>query len=607
MEFVVLPDVPESIAVASRLAAPERIDHASGRPWILGSWGPGEITAFHAGPRKLVAFGSTTADEARVVADLGRAGSLAALDRIASRLPGSIHLCASVDGASRTQGSVSGARQVFSAEIDGLAVGASAVGPLVRLAGKSRLDEAELASRLLAPAGAPWPLFLNSVVEGIRTLMTGYWLEIDATGKARQVRWWSPPEATLSLAAGAEAVRAALDEALRARARSGGVISADLSGGMDSTIVCFLAAHAGADLVTYHVSPLDRANTDTRWARRASTALPSARHRVIQAERAENFFDADLSGGAAADPEGPGVWAGGMPHIRDLAGRAIAEGSHTHLTGFGGDELFGRMPATPWSLIRVRRLASLPLVNRYRLANRWSAAATVRELRDRRGFAEHLAALARQIDAPPAPLNEPDFSWAFAPRIPRWATKAAVELVRARLRAQAAARPAPLDGDRTRHQALASLVYEGTIIRQINTALAGQPILWDAPFLDDRVVEAALAIRVQDRMAGGRFKPVLTSAAAGLVPADILSRSDKGEFSAEGFQGLARNRQRLLELCEDSRLAELGLIDPAAFRAALLNPGAMSQDLQPIQTTVACESWLRSPSWSTSSESGATT
>jgi asparagine synthase (glutamine-hydrolysing) len=608
MEFVVLPDCPESIAVAARLAYSQRIDHASGRPWIIGSWDPDGVASFEAGPRRLVLFGNTAADGREVVAALDRARDPGDLDRVASRLPGVFHLCASVDGQARTQGSLSGARQVFFGEIDGVSVAANGVGPLVRPAGESALDESALAARLLAPSGPPWPLFADPVHHGISALTTGHWLRFDASGRARQVRWWTAPPPSLSLSEGAAAVRAALATALDIRARSADVLSADLSGGLDSTVLCFLAVHAGANLVTYHVAPLDRGNADTAWARLAAQSLPSAAHRVLEADRAENWFNADLqSGGPDSAWEGPGTWASGLPHIRDLAARAAGEGSRVHLTGFGGDELFGRMPAAPWSLARARPPASLRLLNRYRLANRWSAAGTVRSLADRRSFAEHLAAAAQRIDGPPPPLSEPDFGWVFAPRLPRWATKDAVALVKARLMAAAQADPQPLAADRTLHQALASLVYEGSIIRQINTALAGSPIRWDAPLLDDRVVEAALATRVEDRLTGGRFKPLLVTAAAGAVPARILGRRDKGEFSAEGFKGLAHNRERLLDLCEDSRLARLGLIDPAAFRSALLNPGVMSHDLQPIETTVACESWLRSHARSTSSDIGVPT
>src|SRR5262249_34894655 len=159
----------------SRVTFTHHVDHASGRPWIVGSWSERDIAVFEAGPRKLVLFGTTSTDERRVVTALGHVDHLDALDGLASRLPGLFHLCASIDGASRTQGSISGACQVFSTEVDGLMVAASSVGMLVRLAGRHQLDETELAARLLAPAGPPWPLFLNTTVRGIQTLMTGHW------------------------------------------------------------------------------------------------------------------------------------------------------------------------------------------------------------------------------------------------------------------------------------------------------------------------------------------------------------------------------------------------------------------------------------------------
>ncbi|MFD9326049.1 lasso peptide isopeptide bond-forming cyclase [Streptomyces sp. NPDC060065] len=594
MEFLVLPDCPAGAASAARLRATHRIDHASGRPWILGDWPQGEATVVEAGPRRMVLLGHTRLDEAATAAALGRMSSLHDMDAVASRLPGVFHLMASMDGRTRVQGSVAGVRQIFTAVVDGVTVAASGVEPLLRLT-RAGIDEAVLAARLLAPGGAPWPLAQRPVRRGIDPLGTGHWLQLDANGRSQHIRWWELPEASRSLDEGAAAVRSALSEAVATRVSSGGTISADLSGGLDSTSLCFLADAAGADLVTYHVAPLDSANEDTAWAHKAAALLPAARHHTLAADRAENLFDV----GYTADhgnvaPEGPSTWASGLAHIRDLAKRATAEGASLHLTGFGGDELFGRMPACAWSLARARPVDGLRLVNRYRLANRWSWGATVRALADRSTFAENLTEVATRIGAPLPPLDEPDFGWVSAPRMPAWATPDAVTAVRQLLTTTAAEAPEPLDADRTRHQALASLVFEGATIRHVNTALTGTGIHWDAPFLDDRVLEAALATQVDQRLAGGRFKPLLTTALRGVVPADILDRRDKGEFSAETFRGIERNRARLLELCEDSHLARLGLIDPAAFRSALLNPGPMSHHLQPITTTVACESWLRS-------------
>ena len=179
--------------------------------------------------------------------------------------------------------------------------------------------------------------------------------------------------------------------------------------------------------------------------------------------------------------------------------------------------------------------------------------------------------------------------------------------MQALIRDTASSAPEPLDGDRTRHQILASLIFEGSTIRQIDTVTAGTGLQWDAPFLDDRVIEAALSVHLGQRMVSGRYKPLLAAAMRDTVPARLLGRRDKGEFSAEGFKGLRHNRQRLAELSEGSRLADLGLIHPAAFRAALLSPGAMSQHFQQFATTVACEGWLRSHSWSVAAPAGGRT
>ncbi len=130
------------------------------------------------------------------------------------------------------------------------------------------------------------------------------------------------------------------------------------------------------------------------------------------------------------------------------------------------------MPACAWSLARIRPADGLRLVNRYRLANRWPWRSTLRQLADRSSFARNLTEVAGRITDPPPPVNEPDFGWVFAPRMPAWATPDAVAAVRDLLTTAAERTPEPLDADRARHQALSSLVFEGNTVRQVNTAVA---------------------------------------------------------------------------------------------------------------------------------------
>ncbi|HEX9860943.1 MAG TPA: asparagine synthase-related protein, partial [Nitrospirota bacterium] len=48
------------------------------------------------------------------------------------------------------------------------------------------------------------------------------------------------------------------------------------------------------------------------------------------------------------------------------------------------------------------------------------------------------------------------------------------------------------------------------------------------PYLDNEVVDIALALGIEDRIRGGRTKHVLKEAAKGLLPADIIDRKKKG-------------------------------------------------------------------------------
>lgn len=108
------------------------------------------------------------------------------------------------------------------------------------------------------------------------------------------------------------------------------------------------------------------------------------------------------------------------------------------------------------------------------------------------------------------------------------------------------------------------------------------------------MIEAALSIRLEDCASPEQYKPALTAAMRGVVPDPILGRSTKAEYSAEAYAGLRQHREALLELCDDMRLARLGLVDGDAFRSALLGLHTSSLTMIPLISTLGCELWLRS-------------
>ena len=115
-----------------------------------------------------------------------------------------------------------------------------------------------------------------------------------------------------------------------------------------------------------------------------------------------------------------------------------------------------------------------------------------------------------------------------------------------------------------------------------------------APFLDDEVIRAALSVPATRRADPWSYKPLLRAAMAGLVPDEVLGRRTKGDYSAESYCGARAAASALRELLRDSRLAELGVIEPAAVGTALDRMTAgVAVPLGPLTMVLATESWLR--------------
>lgn len=598
MSFVVLQDNEGGSAFverAIRLVGSRTLPYESGRPWLVGDWADDELSLVEVGPRRIAVIGRSRIDADTARRALTQAGSLNDLDPLIRTLPGSFHFLAALNSRTRAQGSISTARQISYTDIAGRTVASDNPRSLAELGGAD-IDEDALALRMLTPV-VPWPLRNTSVWSGVAQLPFGAWLETGPDG-SRPVRWWYPPKDDKSLAQAAAAVRTALTDSVAVRAGGSGTISADLSGGMDSTSLCFLAAGAGGHLVTHHWQPLDGGNDDAFWAERAAKQLPDARH--LSAVRGASWFMAGAGTGESAHgrAEAPLTWFRNQAEMISLAERMAAEGSTSHLIGVGGDELFSTLPTQLWTLFHRHPLTSLPLLHRIRVGNRWGLRSMVRGLTDRSGYAQWLAAAAESVDSPPLRASEIPLGWNAEIRMPPWATPDAVGTVRRLLREAASAAPPPLDPARDRHQLLDAMTQTGHALRELNSQpgdAGGAGVGWEAPFLDDRVLEAALSVRIEDRVVRGRYKPLLATAMQGVVPSEILERRSKGEFSAEIYEGLRHNLSRLVELCEDSRLARLGLVDPEVLRAQLISPGPLARHLAIFEPTLALESWLRAP------------
>ncbi|MDT3400052.1 lasso peptide isopeptide bond-forming cyclase [Streptomyces sp. B1866] len=594
--LLVLPDTDAAAAVAAKARphAAETCPHASGRPWLMGRWQPGELTVGQSGGVRVAVLGEhavTAAEASRAAAAVaGPAG----LDRFARAWHGSYHLLASLHGQVRAQGTVTGVRGLFHGRAGRVRLAADRADVLADLTG-APLDEGRLAVQLLS-LGVLHPLSGRPVWRGVESLPGHDYLVLDRDGtRVRRARWWRLPRRDVPLAEGAPALREALRQAVGVRVRGRDLVTADL-GGLDSTAVVCTAVRAGAKVAAYTAATHDPRGDDVHWARRTVQDLAAAEgagtveHHVVPAEQCPLTFDGV---DALTDVlDGPSLFAVDHNRRMGLLRLAADRGSALHLSGFGGDELLAGASARVHDLLPRRPRAAVRHTRGYLAKYGWSRREAVRQLLDRRPYGTWLEQVADDLTSPLAPLDAPQFQWCAPPRMPPWATPDAVDAVRALVRAEAA-EARPLGPGHGEHRELATMEAVARFARHLNQMTRPLGLAFASPFYDDRVVEAGLAVRTEERVTPWRYKPLIVEAMRGVVPDASRTRATKANATLEEEAGLRRHRDALLALCEDSRLARLGLVDADVWRAWCSGPVSAELENVLLHPTVGCEAWLR--------------
>jgi asparagine synthase (glutamine-hydrolysing) len=402
------------------------------------------------------------------------------------------------------------------------------------------------------------------------------------------------------LADGAAMLRDALVTGIRAR-RAGQPVSADFSGGLDSSSVAFLAADSGATPVTavsYHQPLAPAADLDD--AIRLAALSPGLDLTVVSGA-AETLPFAGLAEALA------GAMTGAEPAPQVLAARrdarrlavASASGTRLHLTGEGGDAI---LMAAPSYLADLARRHALGALWRHcgvyaRLRHAAPAALAARAIRlagTSPGAA--LRATAADLARPTAGSAgwEGLVSWWPRPQAAGWLTASARQQLAELAGDPETARAVPAGVGPADLAALADLRRSGAASRHLRALGRRQGLAVHAPFLDTAVVRAALSVAAVARADPESYKPMLGAALAGLVPAEVFARRTKGDYSAEYYLGARQAAAELRRLLSDSRLADLGVIEPGPVLSALDRMTAgIAVPLGPLTTLIATEVWLR--------------
>ncbi|MHC8508157.1 MAG: asparagine synthase (glutamine-hydrolyzing) [Rhodospirillales bacterium] len=386
----------------------------------------------------------------------------------------------------------------------------------------------------LAHGWVPAPMTL---FKGVCKLPPGARLTVSHDGAERLDRYWSAKPAAAPQPADAEQIAELLEDSVRLQLRSDAPIGALLSGGIDSGLITALASkHAPSRLKTFTVSfegaavdeaPLAQAVADRYGTDHTRITVPAAgagRHLPMLAWRQEEpLADAAL-----------------LPNWlieRELAGHVTVA-----LNGTGGDELFAgygryfprpvetrfaRLPA--WARTGVLRLSPPLAAWKLRRAGLY-AADTGQYVHD------------HTTQFPPPMLDmlgARAFSGPCAQKI--FADEAGAFGAPAQTRALAADINTYLPDD---------------LLMLLDRTSMAHSVEGRVPFLDHRLVEAALSVPPAQRTPQGRQKGLLRAIAEPLLPPDVLAAPKHGFASPvpawmQAGMGLAAGRL----LCSKTALA----------------------------------------------------
>ncbi|HEY1970888.1 MAG TPA: asparagine synthase-related protein [Pseudonocardia sp.] len=511
------------------------------------------------------------------------------LESLAANSAGSFHLVASLAGHVYARGSLSQARRLYRSVVDGVTILADRARTLAWLSG-ARLDSRRVSACLAYP-DLPHPVAAVPLWRGVQALEGAEAANLDPDGRYRATRWWSPPAGELSLDEGATALRQTLRAAVAARVIPGQPLGADLSGGLDSTSLCFLAADAGAQLVTATIQWDAPGNEDAGYAARAAAQLPGIQRLIYQPGELPSQFSGITE---YPDPtDEPSAILRDAAQQRHIVDATLAAGATGRLSGHGGDHVVEATPQYLHRLVRRHPIRGLRYANGYRARDRWTPTATARVLLDTRDYRTWLADGARHLCPPTDGTGDPlPSGWGNPVALPPWVSERTHTEVAGLLRTTAA-EAIPLAHDRGGHAWIHQAQTAGRTGVHLAHAGATAHLATEFPFCDDAVITACLAVAPQFTADPWSYKPLLVAAMRGLVPDPILARTTKDHCATEWYAGLREHQSELAALAENSHLVAEGLADKPALLRALLSPGLLDLGVSALEATIGTETWLR--------------
>ncbi|MFT4111312.1 asparagine synthase-related protein [Silvibacterium sp.] len=369
--------------------------------------------------------------------------------------------------------------------------------------------------------------------------------------------------------------------AITRRTGAGAPVLAQLSGGMDSTAIVCMSDHlrrkadANADIL----------DTLSYYDDSERSLDEKAFFTITERQRAKTGIHIDTAysqrsfrphEGEAGSYLVPGADSFTFQFEQRLRKDVWSRGYRSILSGIGGDEVTGGIPDGRPELadyfVAGRLLAFLGRAFAWSLVDRNPLVATLYSA-TRYSIRPHAG---RTAIKPPSWLAQCSFRWIEELRAASIPTDSALS-----------ARPSERDNGFSWWSAMETLPH-------LFPCLLCRPE-YRYPFLDKDLVEYLFGIPRDVVLQPGRRRTLMRRALAGIVPGEILERRRKAYQFRAPLKVLNRESLRLMALFQDSRLAEMGLIEPTTLQVEIEQiANGREGAWQAVIRAIALELWLRS-------------
>jgi asparagine synthase (glutamine-hydrolysing) len=417
----------------------------------------------------------------------------------------------------------------------------------------------------------------NTIFSGIREMPAAHVIR-GSRGKPVIRRYWQPNPERLLRGSSDDydgELRRLLSEATRAAMRSSTPVWSDLSGGLDSSSVTAVAAM----LTNNGYGPkhglaafsLMRSKTKSEEAEYQGVFLATypLEHHTLDVDAHLPFANVDES--PWCHPSHLGLY---RPLTRAASKLFRSRGVHAHLNGRGGDVIFCGDHFPPVFLSELAR------------GFKWG-----RWLRDMRQWARRgersVANLLWHCSL--AGANDYYAGEKRGTDIPRWIAPDFGTAVHS-----AISRPWQL-GERLYGSPAREMLYRGitrisSTRRFITVGDERHPLLYRP------LIEFVLALPWEHLVQPETDRVIQRRALRGILPEPIRTRLTKDTATHSLLRGVREGWSNISDVVQGRRIAQLGLVEPAAFRSACeqLRHGLIGNHLRYLIAALSLEMWLRS-------------